>query len=247
MMNKFGNISTDENMKKLDDYLSTRSYMSGPTPSQDDVEALHTILKTGCPCNYIHVQRYISHMLSFSIDEMNDFPGEPFMKKKESSKQGKKSNDDDFDLFGDDNDEDLEAAKKAMSDKKKALQEKKAKEKPASKSSLVLDIKPSSLDVDLDQVAKMIRDLKINGVEFSEGEKKVPVAFGLFKLQMGATIIDDLVNTQDIVDSIETLGMTDEQKKKFAEKDDACDEDEDEEEEEYGLVQSCEIVSFNKL
>lgn len=245
VLSKFGDLSTDAGMKKLDTYLSTRSYMSGPTPSQDDVEAFYSIMSTGSQFKYTNVQRYVSHMISFSVEEMNSFPGEPYMKKMGSSKKSEKSNDDDFDLFGDDDNEDLEAAKKAMENKKKALQEKKAKEKPASKSSLVLEIKPSSLDVDLDQVARMIRDLSINGVEFSEGEKKVPVAFGLFKLQMGATIIDDLVNTQDIVDSIETLGMTEEQKQKFAEKDNAYEDDEDEEE--YGLVQSCEIVSFNKL
>lgn len=247
-MDKFGDISTDAGRKKLNDYLSTRSYMNGAVPSQDDVEALYMISKAGGFVDFQHICRYISHMQSFTAAEREAFPGEPFKNKfqKMGGAKEKKSNDDDFDLFGDD-DEDMEAAKKAMEAKKKALQDKKAKEKPASKSSLVLDIKPSSLDVDLDAVAKMIRGLKIEGVEFSEGEKKVPVAFGLFKLQMGATIIDDLVNTQDIVDSIETLGMTEEQKKKFSEKDGGCDDDEEEEEEEYGLVQSCEIVSFNKL
>lgn len=245
-MEKFGDISTDAGRKKLNDYLSTRSYMNGATPSQDDVEALYMIFRAGGFFDFQHICRYISHMQSFTAVERDAFPGESFKNKlnKVGAAKEKKSNDDDFDLFGDD-DEDMEAAKKAMEAKKKALQDKKAKEKPASKSSLVLDIKPSSLDVDLDAVAKMVRGLNINGVEFSEGEKKVPVAFGLFKLQMGATIIDDLVNTQDIVDSIETLGMTEEQKKKFSEKDGGCDDDD--EEEEYGLVQSCEIVSFNKL
>ncbi|KAJ1608044.1 putative translation elongation factor 1 beta 1 [Cryptosporidium canis] len=245
-MDKFGDISTDAGRKKLNDYLSTRSYMNGTAPSQDDVEALCKIMKAGGCSEYQHICRYASHILSFTAAERDSFPGESYKNKQQKAGdcKEKKSNDDDFDLFGED-DEDMEAAKKAMEAKKKALQEKKAKEKPASKSSLVLDIKPSSLDVDLDAVAKMIRGLKIEGVEFSEGEKKVPVAFGLFKLQMGATIIDDLVNTQDIVDSIETLGMTEEQKKKFSEKDGGCDDDE--EEEEYGLVQSCEIVSFNKL
>ncbi|KAF7457090.1 EF-1 guanine nucleotide exchange domain-containing protein [Cryptosporidium felis] len=244
-MEKFGDISTDAGKKKLNDFLSTRSYLNGPTPTQDDIEAFFTLIKAGGFCSFEHICRYVSHMQTFSAAERDSFPGEPFKAKMEKMKgaKDKKSEDDDFDLFGDDGD--AEEAKKAMEAKKKALQDKKAKEKPASKSSLVLDIKPSSLDVDLDEVAKMIRSLKIEGVEFSEGEKKVPVAFGLFKLQMGATIIDDLVNTQDIVDSIETLGMTEEQKKKFCEKDDAVD-DEDEEEE-YGLVQSCEIVSFNKL
>ncbi|OII71392.1 translation elongation factor 1 [Cryptosporidium ubiquitum] len=244
-MDKFGDISTDAGRKKLNDYLSTRSYMNGASPSQDDVEALYMIIKAGGFFDFQHICRYVCHIQSFTASERAAFPGESFKNKlqKMGAAEEKKSNDDDFDLFGDD--EDMEAAKKAMEAKKKALQDKKAKEKPASKSSLVLDIKPSSLDVDLDVVAKMVRELKIDGVEFSEGEKKVPVAFGLFKLQMGATIIDDLVNTQDIVDSIETLGMTDEQKKKFFGRDDICDDVE--EEEEYGLVQSCEIVSFNKL
>ncbi|OII75934.1 EF-1 guanine nucleotide exchange domain-containing protein [Cryptosporidium andersoni] len=251
---EFGNLSTYEGKEKLNEFLSTRTYFNGANPSQNDCNLVNELLLAGTKyCSFPHICRYLEHMRHFTLTELSLFPTEEYVAdcksdNKCTSKHEKKSNkpDDDFDLFGDD-DESAADIKKIMEEKKKALQEKK-KEKPATKSSLVLEIKPSSLDVDLDKVAKLVRDIKIEGVEFSSTEKKVPIAFGLFKLQMGATIIDDLVNTQDIIDKIETLGMTDEQIRKFNAKHDTKDEDEDEDEvEEHGLVQSCEIVSFNKL
>ncbi|EEA08471.1 EF-1 guanine nucleotide exchange domain-containing protein [Cryptosporidium muris RN66] len=245
----FGDLSTLEGKKKLDEFLSNRTYFNGVNPSQNDCNLVSELLLAGTKyCSFPHICRYLEHMRHFTPTELSLFPTEEYVadcqSDKCSSKHEDKSDkpDDDFDLFGD-NSESAADIKKVMEEKKKALQEKK-KEKPASKSSLVLEIKPSSLDVDLDEVAKLVRGIKIEGVEFSSTEKKVPIAFGLFKLQMGATIIDDLVNTQDIIDNIETLGMTDEQIKKFNTKYDAKDENEDEE---HGLVQSCEIVSFNKL
>ncbi|KAL7067283.1 EF-1 guanine nucleotide exchange domain-containing protein [Cryptosporidium serpentis] len=251
---EFGDLNTHEGKKKLNEFLSTRTYFNGANPSQNDCNLINELLLTGARyCDFPHTCRYLEHMKHFTPIELSLFPTEEYVADCKSdnkciSKHEKKSNkaDDDFDLFGDDAESTIDV-KKLMEEKRKALQGKK-KEKPASKSSLVLEIKPSSLDVDLDKVAKLVRDIKIEGVEFSSTDKKVPIAFGLFKLQMGATIIDDLVNTQDIIDKIEILGMTDEQIRKFNARDDAKDEDEDEDEdEEHGLVQSCEIVSFNKL
>lgn len=60
-------------------------------------------------------------------------------------------------------------------------------------------------------------------------------------------ILDDLVNTQLITDTIEEIGMTDEDKKKREARVDQGEDDEDDEDEISGLVQSAEIVSFNKL
>lgn len=75
----------------------------------------------------------------------------------------------------------------------------------------------------------------------------MPVAFGLYKLQLSCVILDDIVNTSDITDQLEALGMTEEQKEKLRKRQECEDDEEDEDEEPEGLVQSAEIVSFNKL
>lgn len=108
----------------------------------------------------------------------------------------------------------------------------------------------SGADTDLDEVARLAKAIQIEGVTWGEAIKKVPVAFGLFKLQLSCVILDDIVNTSDITDQIEALGLNDEQKEKLRKRHDCGDDDdddEDEDEESEGLVQSAEIVSFNKL
>lgn len=107
--------------------------------------------------------------------------------------------------------------------------------------------------MNLDQVEKLVREIKIDGLEWAVASKKIPVAFGLNKLQMGCIIIDDLVATDDIIEKIEIVGMTEDEIKARKAQDDEegegeehehCDEDE---EEDIGMVQSAEIVSFQKL
>lgn len=123
------------------------------------------------------------------------------------------------------------------------------------KSTLVLDIKPQRLEIDLDAVEKAVREIKIEGLDWGQVSKRVPIAYGLHKLQMGATIVDDLVATDDIIEKIECLGMNEEQILAYQRTRATGDDDvehtgeggEEEEEEEPGWVQSVEIVSFQKL
>ncbi|EPR63900.1 EF-1 guanine nucleotide exchange domain-containing protein [Toxoplasma gondii TgCatPRC2] len=152
--------------------------------------------------------------------------------------------DDDFDLFGEESAEDKEAVKKLAESKKKEAEKK--KKVVINKSMLVIEVKPADADTDLDDVCKKVKSIQMEGVTWGEGMKKVPVAFGLFKLQVQCVILDDVVNTNALVDEIEEIGMTEEEKQKRRQKEEADDEDDDEEDF-GGLVQSAEIVSFNKL
>eukprot|EP00922_Rhytidocystis_sp_ex-Travisia-forbesii_P008350 GHVS01012278.1.p1 GENE.GHVS01012278.1~~GHVS01012278.1.p1 ORF type:complete len:204 (+),score=49.45 GHVS01012278.1:466-1077(+) len=150
----------------------------------------------------------------------------------------------DFDLFGESSAADKEAVKE-LAEKKKA--EAKPKKVIISKSSLVIEIKPNSVDTELDQVLALVKKIEINGVTWGEASKKVPVAFGLYKLQVSCTIIDDLVTTEDITDAIEALGLSGERAASRLKRKDAGEDQEEEEEGGDGLVQSADIVSFNKL
>lgn len=88
----------------------------------------------------------------------------------------------------------------------------------------------------------------MEGLDWGQASKKVPIAYGLNKLQMGCTIVDDLVSTDDIIEKIECIGLTAEQIEKYYKKRDTGeDEEEEEDEEAAGWVQSAEIISFQKL
>lgn len=56
----------------------------------------------------------------------------------------------------------------------------------------------------MDALAKKIYDtIQPEGLVWNKDHKKVPVAFGMFKLQMGCVVEDEKVSTDDIFEKIE--------------------------------------------
>jgi elongation factor 1-beta len=45
----------------------------------------------------------------------------------------------------------------------------------------------------------------MEGLDWKTEYKKEPVAYGVFKIQIGATIVDDLVSTDEVQEKIEAL------------------------------------------
>merc|ERR1712072_1118761 len=141
--------------------------------------------------------------------------------------------DDDFDLFDDDEDDDgpKETPQEMAARKKKEAEEKKKKAAPVGKSTVVLDVKPACLDgdddddesggmIDLDELVKYVKNIKMEGLVWGEKHQFAEIGYGIKKLQVQCTVIDDLVGVDDLVESIQ--------------------ENED-------LVQSCDIIAFNKV
>merc|ERR1719198_1189801 len=119
--------------------------------------------------------------------------------------------------------------------KKKAAAAKAAKPKKVviAKSIIVWNVKPFGSETDLNVIAKKILAIKQDGLNWKTEWKKEPVAFGVFMIQIGAVVEDEKVSTDAIAEQIEEL----------------CDEAhiEAEDNPEGYLVQSTEIVCFNKL
>jgi elongation factor 1-beta len=132
--------------------------------------------------------------------------------KKPAEKKG--GADDDFDLFGD-----SDAAPKKETTKP-AAPAAKGKKAVIAKSIVVFDVKVFEQEQDLDALANKIFEMNIDGLVWNKDYKKVPVAFGMNKLQIGCVIEDDKVATDDIFDKI--LAWEDE-------------------------IQSCDIETFQKL
>ena len=70
------------------------------------------------------------------------------------------------------------------------------------------------------KMEEAVRAITMEGLTWSEKSELVEIGYGISKLQIGCTIIDDLVSTEDLEDSIREI------------------ED---------MVQSVDIASFNKL
>ncbi|KJP87098.1 hypothetical protein AK88_03266 [Plasmodium fragile] len=124
---------------------------------------------------------------------------------------------------------------------------KKPGKKPViNKSSLIIDIKPYGEETNLDEVLKLVKNVEMDGLTWGKAHKKVPFAFGLFKLQVSCVIVDDLINTDELIEMIENVGLSEQDVKKKKELQELMESEQLDEEVE-GLVQSAEIISFNKL
>eukprot|EP00920_Eleutheroschizon_duboscqi_P020747 GHVT01048989.1.p1 GENE.GHVT01048989.1~~GHVT01048989.1.p1 ORF type:complete len:266 (-),score=74.59 GHVT01048989.1:308-1105(-) len=248
-LSEFGDLKSPAGLALLNKYLSTRSYVTGAEPSQDDAIIYTTIKCTPHCCNdYPHVTRWENHIKHFRLAKRNYWPKGKFVLEKSGDKKQtkKKDEDEDFDLFGECSQQEKDAAASLAASKKAEAKGK--KERPADKSSLVIEIKPADAGTDLDDVRLKVKAIAMDGLSWGEAFNKVPVAFGLYKLQVSCTIIDSLVNTNELTDIIEALGMEPAvAAARKLKREEGGEEEEDEEEEAEGLVQSAEIVSFNKL
>mmetsp|Transcript_21007 Transcript_21007/g.18336 ORF Transcript_21007/g.18336 Transcript_21007/m.18336 type:complete len:138 (-) Transcript_21007:130-543(-) len=136
----------------------------------------------------------------------------------DADKEKKQPKEEEDDLFGDDNAED--AAKLEKMKKEKEEEAKKKKKAVVAKSIVIFDVKVFEEDQDFDDLAKRILAIEVDGLMWRTQYNIIEIAYGMKKLQMGCTIEDDKVSTDDLFDKIQ--------------------EWDDE-------VQSCDIVSFQKV
>lgn len=126
--------------------------------------------------------------------------------KKEAPKAAPKKEDDDIDmddLFGSD-DDDGTAAKEAAKKAKDAAGKK--KKVVIAMSLVMLEVKPLDDKVDLDKLAKdLFSKITQDGLFWKTEYKKIPVAFGIFKLIVGFSLEDEKVSVDDIVEKIEAM------------------------------------------
>merc|ERR1712151_810197 len=99
--------------------------------------------------------------------------------------------------------EDAEAAKKELEKKAADAKKKKNKPKPVAKSLVILEVKPWGPEIDLDKLGeKIIKEINMEGLDWKTEFKKEPVAFGVFKILIGCTVVDDKVSVDDLQEKI---------------------------------------------
>jgi elongation factor 1-beta len=230
--------------KQFNDYLATRSYVDGYQASARDAALYQHFKKEINAGQFPHVARWHSHIASFSDSEREKWTGgvapststpasnnassnnaskgndnKPAASKGDDNKPTE-GGDDDFDLFGSEDEEDSEEKKRVTEERLKAYAEKKSKKPgPIAKSNIIYDVKPWDDTIDIDDIEKAVRSIEMDGLVWG-ASKKVPVAFGLNKLQICCVVEDDKVSSDLLEETISN------------------NED---------LVQSVDVVAFNKV
>jgi len=92
----------------------------------------------------------------------------------------------------------------------------------AGKSSVLIDIKPWDDETDMKKLEEAVKSIQMEGL-FWGASKLVPVGYGIKKLQILCTIVDDLVSIDTMIEEQLTVEPINE------------------------YVQSCDIVAFNKI
>ena len=113
-----------------------------------------------------------------------------------------KKDDDDFDPFADEGEED-KAAAEALKAKAAEEKGKKAKAAPVAKSIIVWEVKPWGEETDLDALAAKILAITMEGLSWKTEYKKEPIAYGVFKIVIGAVVEDAKVSTDEVAEIIE--------------------------------------------
>ncbi|KAI3934207.1 hypothetical protein MKW92_006534 [Papaver armeniacum] len=227
----FYNLSSKAGLEKLDNHLKTRSYITGYQASKDDI-TVHAALKGAPSSEFINVSRWFNHIeallrISGVSAEGCGVSIEGFAPVAEESvatpsvTDAKPADDDeddsDVDLFG----EETEEEKKAAEERAAAVKAS-GKKKESGKSSILLDVKPWDDETDMAKLEETVRSVQMEGLTWGMS-KLVAVGYGIKKLQIMMTIVDDLVS----IDSLIEDHLTSEPANEY--------------------IQSCDIVAFNKI
>ncbi|KAK2169273.1 hypothetical protein NP493_1197g00015 [Ridgeia piscesae] len=111
--------------------------------------------------------------------------------------------DEDFELFGDEDDDEVdEAAEKLKAERVAAYQAKLATKKVViAKSNIILDVKPWDDETDMVALEKCVRSIEMDGLLWG-ASKLVPVGYGIKKLQISCVVEDDKVSMDDVEEQI---------------------------------------------
>ncbi|KAL9659647.1 hypothetical protein QQ045_024455 [Rhodiola kirilowii] len=88
------------------------------------------------------------------------------------------------------------------------------------KSSVLLDVKPWDDETDMKKLEEIVRSIEMPGLLWA---KLVPVGYGIKKMTIMMTIVDDLVSVDNIIEDYLTVEPANE------------------------YIQSCDILAFNKI
>uniref|UniRef100_A0A251RWM6 Putative translation elongation factor EF1B/ribosomal protein S6 n=1 Tax=Helianthus annuus TaxID=4232 RepID=A0A251RWM6_HELAN len=199
--------------------------------SKDDLTVHSAFTKPPSP-QYVNVSRWFNHIEALlrisgvsaegsgvTVEGSATFAEEAIATPPvaETKAAADEDDDSDVDLFG----EETEEEKKAAEDRAAAVKAS-GKKKESGKSSVLMDIKPWDDETDMQKLEEAVRSVHMEGLLWG-ASKLVPVGYGIKKLQIMLTIVDDLVSVDTLIEERLTVEPINE------------------------YVQSCDIVAFNKI
>ncbi|CAM8923999.1 unnamed protein product [Rhodiola kirilowii] len=227
----FQGLGSDAGLKKLDEYLLTRSYITGYQASKDDL-VVHAALSKAPSADYVNASRWYNHIEALlrisgvsgegsGVTIKSTAPAEEIATPPVADAKAapvEEEDDDDVDLFG----EETEEEKKAAEDRAAAVKAAGKKKDVVGKSSVLMDVKPWDDETDMKKLEEAVRSVHLEGLTWG-ASKLVPVGYGIKKLTIMLTIVDDLVSVDNLIEDYLTAEPINE------------------------YVQSCDIVAFNKI
>ncbi|KAF7851694.1 hypothetical protein BT93_L3208 [Corymbia citriodora subsp. variegata] len=229
----FYDLGSAEGLKKLNEFLLTQSYITGYQASKDDITVHEALPKPPAP-EFVNVSSGVSaEGCGVTIEGFAPIAKEAvatplLMTQRQASVffgEGgggvagapAEEEEEDVDLFG----EETEEEKKAAEERAAAVKAS-AKKKESGKLSVLLDVKPWDDETDMQMLEEAVRSIQMEGLLWG-ASKLVPVGYGIKKMQIMMTIVDDLVSVDTLIEDHLTVEPVNE------------------------YVQSCDIFAFNKI
>jgi len=185
---------------KLNEYLLTKSYISGFEATAEDVAVFKALAKAPA-AEFVNALRWYNHINSFSAEFSKLGGAAPAAKNDEEEEE-----DDDMDFFGSDDEEEDAEAERVKAERVAAYNARKAEKAEkkgvvAAKSMITLDIKPFDDETDLQALAAKIKsEITMDGLVWGSKHELKPLAFGIFKLVITAIVEDEKVSTDDLTE-----------------------------------------------
>lgn len=175
-------------------------------PSQADV-AVYEVLKAPVDASKApNVSRWQKHIASYEAEHAG-LSGDKAKAAQLLNFTGADANgdDDDVDLFGDDEEVDPEA-ERVKAERVKEYEARKAAKGPGpvAKSVVTFEVKPWDDETDMDALENEVRAIEMDGLVWG-ASKRVPVGYGVNKLQITIVVEDDKVSLDDLQERVQDI------------------------------------------
>ncbi|KAL2326305.1 hypothetical protein Fmac_025363 [Flemingia macrophylla] len=225
----FYDLNFTSGLKKLDEYLLSRSYITGYQASKDDL-TVYSALPTALLDEYLNVSRWYKHIDAllrisgvssegYGVTVEGSLIVEPIATPPAADTKAvvaEDDDDDDVDLFGEETEEEKKVrgtgnCSEGFWEKERIWE-------------IICSVgcKPWDDETDMKKLEEAVRSVEMEGLLWG-AFKLVVVGYGIKKLQIMLTIVDDLVSVDTLIEERLTVEPINE------------------------YVQSCDIVAFNKI
>ncbi|KAG2399298.1 Elongation factor [Vigna angularis] len=179
----FYDLSSASGLKKLDEYLLSRSYITGYQASKDDL-TVYAALPTAPSTEYVNVSRWFKHI--DALLRISGVSGEGSGVTVKGSLVAEPV-------------ATPPAADTKATEERAAAAKASGKKKESGKSSVLMDVKPWDDETDMKKLEEAVRSVSMEGLLWG-ASKLVPVGYGIKKLQIMLTIVDDLVSVDTLIE-----------------------------------------------